>query len=72
MQFKMKQGKVHELEQNFQAKVKRLSVFPIWKKTIYEDEAGEGSPILGKISKKGPDKNHATGFKKKKKKKRQK
>ena len=68
MQFKIKQEKVHKLEQNFQAKVKRLTVFPIWKKKIYEDEAEEGSPILGKISKKGPDKNHATGFKKKKKK----
>ena len=32
MQFKMKQEKVHELEQNVQAKVKRLSIFPIWKK----------------------------------------
>ena len=67
MQFKMKQEKVHELEQNFHAKVKRLSVFPIRKKKIYEDEAGEGSPILGKISKKRPEINHATGFKKKKK-----
>ena len=68
MQFKMKQEKVHELEQNFQAKVKRLAVFPIWKKKIYEDEAGEGSPILGKISKKGSEINHATGFTKQKKK----
>ena len=32
MQFKMKHEKVHELEQKFQAKVKRLNVFPIWKK----------------------------------------
>ena len=32
MQFKMKQEKVHELEQKFKAKVKRLTVFQIWKK----------------------------------------
>ena len=35
MEFKMKQAKVHELEQNFQAKVERLTVFPIWKKKKY-------------------------------------
>ena len=32
MEFKMRQEKVHEIEQNFQTKVERLTVFPIWKK----------------------------------------
>ena len=35
MEFKMKHEKVHELEQNFQAKVEKLTIFPIWKKEIY-------------------------------------
>ena len=64
----MKHEKFHDLEQNSQAKIEGLTAFPIWKKKIYEDEAGEGSPILGKISKKGPEINHATGFEKQKKK----
>ena len=35
MEFKMKHEKVHELEQNFQAQVEKLTLFTILKKKIY-------------------------------------
>ena len=60
MEVKIRQEKVHELEQNFQAKVERL-------KKIYEDEAGEGLLTLEQISNNSGEIDHPSGFKKTKK-----
>ena len=60
MEFKMRQEKVHELKQNFQAKLERL-------KKIYEDEAGEGLLTLKEISNNSREIDRPSGFKKTKK-----
>ena len=56
----MRQEKVHELKQNFQAKLERL-------KKIYEDEAGEGLLTLEEISNNSREIDRPSGFKKTKK-----
>ena len=61
MEFKVRQEKVHELEQNFQAKVERI-------KKIYEDEAGEGLLTLEEISNNSQEIDRPSGLKKKTKK----
>ena len=60
MEFKMRQEKVHELEQNFQAKVERI-------KKIYEDEAGEGLLTLEEISNNSQEIDRPSGLQKNKK-----
>ena len=52
MHFKMKQEKVHELEEKCQAKVKRLTVFPIWKKISTKMKQGKVHQLREKFQRK--------------------